>query len=90
MIQQAREIDAVNNILQNPAFWSDSVIDETLHRFNTGNPDAFSLFNSSDVREVAKNYLFTVSKQIRKETTGRKTRYDVRSLSDFTLPEWVR
>jgi len=90
MMHQTRELDTVDNILQNPTFWIGSMIDETLQRFKTRNPDASGLFNSRNIQEVVKNYLHTLSDAMRKEALEKKMKTDIRSLSHFTLPEWVR
>ena len=89
-MHQTRELETVDNILQNPRLGSESMIDETLHRCRARNPDASDFFNSRNVREVVKNYLHTLSDAMRKEALEKKMKTDIRSLSHFTLPEWVR
>jgi hypothetical protein len=90
MMQQTRELETVDNILQNPTLWSGIMIDETLHRFKARNPDASSVFNSRNIQEVVENYLHTLSNAMRKEALKKKVKTDIRSFSHFTLPEWVR
>jgi len=90
MMHQTRELETVDNILQNPGLCSGSMIDKTLHRCKARNPDASGLFNSRNVREVVKNCLHTLSDTIREEALEKKIKTDIRSLSHFTLPDWVR
>ncbi|MGZ3635116.1 MAG: hypothetical protein ACXWMO_04810 [Syntrophales bacterium] len=90
MMRQTRELETVDNILQNPTLGSGSMIDETPHRFEARNPDASGLFNSRNIQEIVKNYLDTLSDAMRKEAQEKKIKTDIRSFSHFTLPEWVR
>ena len=87
---QQLNIEAVNMILQNPALWNNVMIKETLRRFKKSNSDAERALDTRHAQEIIKNYLHALADVVKKEQADKKIRLDVRSLSDFTLPEWVR
>jgi len=82
--------EAVNMMLRNPNLWNGGVINETLQRFKKSNSYSDCDFSTLDVQEIIRSYLLTLSDTMKKEQAEKKMRLDVRSLSDFTLPEWVR
>jgi hypothetical protein len=87
---QARDYETVKIILRNPNLWSESMIDETLRRFKDVDTHEDRAFYRRNVQELVKNFLHTLLDVMEKEGRQKKIRNDVRSLSDFTLPEWVR
>ncbi len=90
MIQQARNRETMYKILRNPMLLSDGMIDGTLHRFRSTNPYADDSFNSRNVHELVRSYLYTLLEVMKREAAAKKIRTDARSLSDFSLPEWVK
>ncbi|MGO9138608.1 MAG: hypothetical protein ACLP9S_06615 [Syntrophales bacterium] len=90
MMHQTRDHETVNNILQNPTLWNEGMIEETLRRCKKSDSFADRDFNPIHVQELIKNYLHTLPDVMKKEALDKKIRTDVRSLSHFTLPEWVR
>jgi hypothetical protein len=87
---QARDYETVKIILRNPNLWSESMIDETLRRFKDVDTHEDRAFYRRNAQELVKNFLHTLLDVMEKEGRQKKIRNDVRSLSDFTLPEWVR
>ena len=86
---QSGNYETVNMILQNPALWDKGMIKKTLRRYKKSNSYTERNFNPLDVQELIKNYLHALSDVMKQERADKKMRLDVRSLSDFTLPEWV-
>lgn len=87
---QPRDYETVNMILKNPTFWNKSMMKKTLHTFEKGNSKGRRAYNTSDVQELIRNYLHTLLDVMKNAQDVKKIKTDVRSLSDFTLPEWVR
>ncbi|HVO67030.1 MAG TPA: hypothetical protein VMT12_11150 [Syntrophales bacterium] len=87
---QTKDYETVNVILRNSNLWNNSMIDETLRRFKDIDTHEDRAFYRRNVQELVKNFLHTLFDVMEKEGHGEKIKNDVRSLSDFTLPEWVR
>lgn len=64
---QARDYETVNMILQNPTLWNEGMIKKTLQLFKKSNSYADQDFNTSNVQELIKDYLLTLSKVMKKE-----------------------
>ncbi len=90
MMQQARNRQAMYQILRNPFLLSDGMIDETIHRFKSVNPYANGSFNPRNVHDLVRSYLYTLLATMKREAEAKKIRTDVKSLSSFALPEWLK
>jgi len=77
-------------IMQKPNLWNESMITETLRRFKDVDTHEDRAFYRRNVQELVKNFLNSLLDVMGKEDQKKKIRNDVRSLSDFTLPEWMR
>ena len=89
MNEQAAGQGISQSVLLNPALWNPNVIEETLQRFRVRHPETDELFDHHNTEQLIKDYLHTLSDVIEKEMPG-KMKLDVRSLSEFRLPDWVK
>ena len=53
--------DTVSQILHNPALWSESTIERTLHRFYESSPVTVPIYTFGAVRDIIQDYLEILS-----------------------------
>ena len=78
--------ETVNMMLRNPNLRNEGVMNETLQRFKKSNPYSDRDFSMLDVEEIIKNYLLTLSDDIKRKETVSKGKKNKHNLPDVNSP----
>ncbi|HVO67032.1 MAG TPA: cobalamin-dependent protein [Syntrophales bacterium] len=80
-MDQVRDRETANMILQNPTLWNKGTIEETLQRFKeSDSQNADCDFDLPDVQELIRDHLLTLSNAMKKEESIRKEKRIARIL----------